>query len=119
MMRTVLQVAAAIAIAALLHLAGILSPVSNALSDLRFRIESRAVSGGLVLVAMDEDSIRRIGTWPWPRRVYAKAIDRLVGLGASDIAIDVDLSSPSPGSSLSRRLGSLWPGASRSGPASR
>jgi diguanylate cyclase (GGDEF)-like protein/PAS domain S-box-containing protein len=80
---------------AALQFAGAFTPLSDALSDMRFGFLERPASGNLVIVEIDAPSIRRIGTWPWSRDVYARAIDRLVELGADDIAIDVDFSSAS------------------------
>ena len=92
---SITRVAAAIVLAGVLQLAGILQPVSNALSDLRFRLTQRQASGNLAIVEIDAASIRHIGTWPWARSVHAAVIDRLTALGASAIAVDVDFSSAS------------------------
>ena len=62
---------------------------------LRFGWFPRQASGKIVLVAIDPHSIETIGVWPWPRRLHADLIDRLESAGASDIAFDVDFSSPS------------------------
>jgi adenylate cyclase len=49
-----------------------------------------------VLVRIDDESIRKIGQYPWPRRVYGQLIDKLTKLGAKTIAFDIMLSDPSP-----------------------
>ena len=67
----------------------------NALTDLRFAWQSRAVSGDVVVVAIDAPSIDQIGVWPWPRRLHAELLHRLEAAGAGDIAFDVDFSAPS------------------------
>nr|WP_249131927.1 EAL domain-containing protein [Bradyrhizobium diazoefficiens] len=67
----------------------------NALTDLRFAWQSREASGKVVVVAIDAPSIDQIGVWPWPRRLHADLLRRLEAAGASDIAFDVDFSSPS------------------------
>ena len=41
------------------------------------------------IVDIDDESIERIGQWPWPRTVMAKLNDRLVQAGAYVIAYDV------------------------------
>jgi diguanylate cyclase (GGDEF)-like protein len=89
------RIIAAVALAAILHLTGVLQPASNALSDLRFSLAHRDASGSLAIVEVDSASIRHIGTWPWPRSIHAGAIDKLTELGASAIAIDIDFSSTS------------------------
>lgn len=85
-------VAIAVAIAAV---TGIETGLQNALSDLRFRLLPRDATGRVAVVAIDPDSIRRIGVWPWPRRLHGELIHRLVAAGAQDIALDIDFSTPS------------------------
>ena len=69
--------------------------LQNTLNDMRFSWIPRAASGSVVLVAIDSPSIEKIGVWPWPRRLHAELLDKLVSAGASDIVFDVDFSSPS------------------------
>src|SRR4051812_20543019 len=92
--RSVTAMLVAILAAATVWACSGLVPISNGLSDLRFAIKPRPTTGGIAMVEIDGDSIRRMGAWPWSRSVYATAIDRLIEAGATDIAIDVDLSSP-------------------------
>ena len=80
---------------ALILLTGMHNALQNALTDMRFGWFPRQASGKIVLVAIDPHSIETIGVWPWPRRLHADLIDRLESAGASDIAFDVDFSSPS------------------------
>ena len=80
---------------ALILLTGMHNALQNALTELRFGWFPRQASGKIVLVAIDPHSIETIGVWPWPRRLHADLIDRLESAGASDIAFDVDFSSPS------------------------
>jgi diguanylate cyclase (GGDEF)-like protein/PAS domain S-box-containing protein len=76
-------------------LAGMPGALQNALVDLRFRLFPREANGGIVVVAIDSASIDRIGVWPWPRSLHAQLVERLESAGASDIAFDIDFSSPS------------------------
>jgi len=80
-------------IVSLLYLAGALDPLERVLTDSRFQLASREASGDLVIVGIDPESLRQLDTWPWPRSYHATVIDRLVDAGASQIALDVDLSS--------------------------
>ncbi|KAF1015960.1 MAG: Phytochrome-like protein cph2 [Stenotrophomonas maltophilia] len=48
----------------------------------------------LLLVAIDETSLQRIGQWPWPRGVHARLLDRLTDAGAARVALDLLLSEP-------------------------
>lgn len=43
----------------------------------------------VVIVDIDEESMRSIGQWPWPRTVVADLVTRLRGLGAAAIGFDV------------------------------
>jgi adenylate cyclase len=54
-----------------------------------------------VIVDIDEESLKVLGQWPWPRTVIADLVDRLTGLGAAAIGFDVIFAEPdrySPGS---------------------
>ncbi len=46
----------------------------------RNRINQREASGDIILVGIDEKSLRDIGRWPWPRGRYAELID-VIGSG--------------------------------------
>jgi len=45
-------------------------------------------------VDIDEESIKRVGQWPWPRTVIAKMIENLGGMGAAVVAFDVVFAEP-------------------------
>jgi len=76
-------------------LTGLHNALQNALTDMRFNWFPRQASGDVVLVAIDSPSLEAVGVWPWPRQIHAQLIDKLESAGASDIAFDVDFSSPS------------------------
>ena len=42
-----------------------------------------------VIVAIDEDSLHRVGRWPWPRETLARLIDRIESGSPRTIALDV------------------------------
>ena len=50
---------------------------------------TRPVSGRVVIVAVDEPSLKREGRWPWPRTRLAKLVDRLTQSGAAVIGLDL------------------------------
>ena len=61
----------------------------------RFTAPQRS-SVPITIVGIDEASFKEVGRqWPWPRSVYARAIDELVKSGALVIGIDVLLHEPS------------------------
>ncbi len=48
----------------------------------------------VAIVRIDPQSLRAFPEWPWPRQLYAAAVDRLTEAGAAAIAFDVDFSTP-------------------------
>ncbi|MCC2689862.1 MAG: adenylate cyclase [Rhizobiaceae bacterium] len=48
----------------------------------------------VVVVDIDDESIQRLGQWPWPRTVLASIIDQLAEQGAVAIGLDIILSEP-------------------------
>jgi len=48
----------------------------------------------VVIAAIDEKSIDRLGRWPWPRKTIAQLVDRLVQYQVKVIGFDMVLSSP-------------------------
>ena len=59
------------------------------------------------IVDIDDESLRRLGQWPWPRSLVARLVRRLNALGSSAIAFDIVFSEPDRSSPS--RLASLWP----------
>ena len=54
--------------------------------DLGVRANPRAPSDKVVVIAIDDDSIAKIGRYPWPRLVHAQMLDRLRESGAKVVA---------------------------------
>ncbi|MHB1110134.1 MAG: EAL domain-containing protein [Devosia sp.] len=79
----------------LIALMGWLKPIDNALRDLRFSAGERLPTGGIVFLDIDTRTLDAVGVWPWPRRIHAEITDRLMGLGAADVAFDIDFSTAS------------------------
>ena len=46
-------------------------------------------SGDIVLIQIDNESIRKVGRWPWPRRYHGQLTDRLTADGAKRILFDI------------------------------
>lgn len=53
-----------------------------------------ATESAVAVVDIDDESIRRLGQWPWSRTVLASVIDRLTSEGAAAIGLDIILSEP-------------------------
>ncbi|MGH9846591.1 MAG: CHASE2 domain-containing protein, partial [Blastocatellia bacterium] len=49
----------------------------------------------VVIVAIDDQSLQRIGQWPWPRRVIAGALDKLTEAHPRSVGLDVIYAEPS------------------------
>jgi adenylate cyclase len=54
----------------------------------------QTVERPVVIVDIDETSLKQIGQWPWPRTIVADLITRLSQLGAVAIAFDVIFAEP-------------------------
>lgn len=66
------------------------------LYDLRINLSSPIPQDErIVYVEMDEEAIRQLGRWPWPRDINACLIDTLKSLGAKQIIFDVTFAQPS------------------------
>jgi len=61
----------------------------------RNSLRSHPVSGDIVLVEIDEKSLREVGAWPWPRAMQGRMIDEAARLGASRIFMDILYANPS------------------------
>src|SRR5215210_107278 len=48
----------------------------------------------VLIVDIDEQSLKEIGQWPWPRTVLAQLVDKLNEAGAAVIAFDVLFTEP-------------------------
>ncbi len=46
-------------------------------------------SGEIVLVKLDDESMRQVGRWPWPRRYHAQLTDALSRAGAKRVFFDI------------------------------
>ena len=55
----------------------------------RNSLHPHRASGDIVLVAIDDRSVQKIGRWPWPRRYHAQIAERLTAAGARRIFFDI------------------------------
>ena len=56
----------------------------------RDRTHWHKASGDIVLVKIDNQSLRDVGRWPWPRRYHGELVDRLSAAGAKRILFDIN-----------------------------
>jgi adenylate cyclase len=50
----------------------------------------------IIIVAIDDKSFEEIGTYPWPRDVYGKIIEKLKADKAKAICLDIEFANPGP-----------------------
>jgi CHASE2 domain-containing sensor protein/predicted Ser/Thr protein kinase len=79
------------------------APVELALYDRVMRLTPATPASAVVIVAIDDASITRLGEWPWPRDVHASLIDSLGKADASVVAFSVPVDT-SPRTSEAERL---------------
>jgi diguanylate cyclase (GGDEF)-like protein len=61
----------------------------------KFEKKQTPVSGELVLIEIDDKSIKHFNQWPWPRGVYASFLQQLKSAQPEIVAFDIDFSSVS------------------------
>jgi len=66
----------------------------NNLRAARNSFHEHSASGDIVVITVDERSLRQIGNWPWPRRTDGEMVDRLREQGARNIFFDINFSYP-------------------------
>jgi CHASE2 domain-containing sensor protein/two-component sensor histidine kinase len=62
------------------------------LYDTGLSLDSRPVPDDIVIVAIDEESLRRIGRWPWRRAIHATLVEKLTAAEAKTVGLDLILS---------------------------
>ncbi len=59
------------------------------LRTVRNGLHSHKASGDIVLVKIDDEALRKVGRWPWPRAYHAQLVGELGRVGAKRIFYDV------------------------------
>jgi CHASE2 domain-containing sensor protein len=85
---------AGISAVTLLMASGVAERADDALYDFHMRYWSYPASDNVVIVAIDPQSLAKIGSWPWPRSVHARLIDRLTSAGVRGVGIDITMAEP-------------------------
>jgi len=68
--------------------------LNNPLYDSLRRLTPLPVDPRILLVTIDDSSLKKLGRWPWPRSLHADLIDRLSAAQPSAILFDVIFSEP-------------------------
>ena len=55
---------------------------------------ARAPADNIIIVAIDEQSLRALGRWPWSRRLHAQLVRKLSAAGARGIILDIVFGEP-------------------------
>ena len=63
--------------------------------DVQASLINHEADDEIVIIAIDEASLKQIGRWPWPRNIHAKLVNQLSELGAKAVFIDVIFAEPS------------------------
>jgi len=73
----------------------LLTSLDNRVADAMFRWRGpEKTTGSVVIIDIDEKSLKAIGQWPWPRNVVAQLIDRIQAEGPRAIGLDIVFAEP-------------------------
>jgi signal transduction histidine kinase len=96
--RTALMIAIAAGVAVTLILAfDVADPLELPARDLILRRLPEHAAQQTVIVAIDEQSLREAGAWPWDRSKLATIVDRAADAGARGVILDILLAEPRGG----------------------
>jgi len=86
-----------VAVAARVAASDLLERLSLVCFDLYQQVAPREPGDAPIrIVDVDDESLSKIGQWPWPRTLVAQLIDKLRDAGAAVIAFDIDFAEPDP-----------------------
>lgn len=82
---------------ALLDLVGLLDPLENRAYDLFLHWKPAVKEEpSVVLLDIDETSVERVSSWPWPRGLVARGLETLAEVGAGYAVFDIEYNEKSP-----------------------
>ncbi len=61
---------------------------------MQFNLDTSKTDSQIVLAAIDDISLNKIGRWPWSRAKQAQIVDKLASFGAKILAFDIFYSEP-------------------------
>ena len=73
---------------------GWLDRADNGLYDASMAWSGRPPAPDILVLAIDETSLARVGRWPWSRQRLADVVERLAEAGSGPVLLDVILSEP-------------------------
>lgn len=73
----------------------LLTPLRNFTFDTYERLAPRPYQdAGVRVLDIDDESLAKLGQWPWPRPLVARMLTRLKELGAAAVALDIVFAEP-------------------------
>jgi len=69
--------------------------LDNILYDAQLQIWNRPAPSDIIIIAIDEESLKELGRWPWSREVHARLLQQLTRENARAVAFDIIFSEPS------------------------
>jgi eukaryotic-like serine/threonine-protein kinase len=89
---------------------GMMGSLERKAYDWGVQASSRSPSERIAVIAIDEESIKNLGRWPWPRDLHAKLTDLLVDAKAKVVANTILLFEPQrdPGYGYISRLTEIY-----------
>jgi len=81
-------------IACTLYFFQVFEALEYQLYDQNIRMNGRPAPDNIVIVAIDQPSLRRLGSWPWPRAFHAEILRQVSASGAKVIGVDIGFFEP-------------------------
>ncbi|MDQ7011343.1 MAG: serine/threonine-protein kinase [Mariprofundaceae bacterium] len=78
------------------YVTGFTQSLENKAYDVAVAASIQPADSRIVILDIDDDSIDRIGHWPWSRSIIAEAINKLSDAGARLIGVDIFFSEEKP-----------------------
>ncbi|MDH3631979.1 MAG: CHASE2 and HATPase_c domain-containing protein [Gammaproteobacteria bacterium] len=69
----------------------------NLLYDAQLSFWTRSVSDEIIIIAIDDESLRELGRWPWSRSTHANLVEKLELESPRAIGLDIIFSEPDTG----------------------
>ena len=77
------------AITALAALSGMLERWDYVIYDAAMRLRNSAAPDDIVIVAIDDRSLKQLGRWPWSRHLHAQLLERMTRAGVRGVGFDI------------------------------
>jgi len=77
------------AIIAVAVLSGVLERWDNVIYDAAMHLQRGATPDDIVIVAIDDRSLKQLGRWPWSRHLHAQLLERLTRVGVRGVGFDI------------------------------